>query len=165
MVKRDACAAVQGQDPLQRSLFDYVDYASANSYERAIALCLDRDANVLWWYRNLVGKEHFSVQGYRKDRIRPDFVVHGAEDGKPVARVLVLESKGEPFEGNEDTLYKRQVADVFNEVGQKVTWQQLAEDFAEHEFRFQVLDQSGEAGQEWREILRRVVADEPVRAR
>jgi len=143
---------------VQRSLFDYVEDERNNEYERAVALALDRDENVLWWYRNLVGDDQFAIQGYRKNRIRPDFVVQDRGKNpqgvvKPVHRVLVIESKGEHLAGNEDTLYKRDVASMFENVGRRVTWQKLGEDFKDHIFRFQVLDQSATAGRDWSNVL------------
>lgn len=144
--------------PVQHSLFDYVEHESQNEYERAVALCLDQDANVLWWYRNLVGPEHFTVQGYRRHRIRPDFVVQGAKDGKPEHRVLVVESKGKHLEGNPDTTYKRKVADYFEKAGKKVAWQKLGADFKDHVFRFQILDEAQPRGRDWKDELRDLLA-------
>ena len=136
-----------------KSLFDYVEHESANSYERAVALCLDRDANVLWWYRNLVGPEHFHIQGYRRNRIRPDFVVQSGTDARPEHRVIVIESKGEHLEGSPDTQYKRKIAGVFSDVGRKVSWQQLGQEFRDHVFRFQILDQAQPYGGHWSDEL------------
>jgi type III restriction enzyme len=143
---------------IAKSLFDYVEYESQNEYERAIALCLDSNADVLWWYRNLVGPEHFSVQGYKRHRIRPDFVVQSGTKDKPEHRVIVIESKGAHLEGNPDTQYKRNVAGYFEKVGKKVTWQQLGEDFEDHVFRFQILDEAQEFGGTWKDELQRLLA-------
>jgi hypothetical protein len=140
-----------------RSLFDYVEDDSINTFERAVALCLDRHSNVLWWYRNLVGPQNFAIQGYRRHRIHPDFVVQGSENDQPVPRVMVIESKGEHLEGNPDTLYKRSIADVFNSIGRRVTWQKLGEDFHDHVFRFQVLDEAQDFGRNWEDELQDVV--------
>lgn len=140
--------------PVAKSLFDYVEHESQNEYERAVALCLDRNADVLWWYRNLVGPEHFTIQGYRRYRIRPDFVVQAGTKEKPRHRVFVVESKGKHLEGNPDTTYKRKVAGYFNKVGRKVSWQQLGKDFQDHVFRFQILDEAQPMGRDWRDELR-----------
>ena len=141
-----------------KSLFDYVEDEAQNQYERAIALCLDSNADVLWWYRNLVGPEHFTVQGYRRYRIRPDFVVQSGTKEKPEHRVIVIESKGAHLEGNPDTEYKRKVAGYFEKVGKKVTWQQLGEDFKDHVFRFQILDEARDLGRDWKDALRELLA-------
>ncbi len=132
-------------DPIKRSLFDYVEHEAQNEYEREVAICLDHDANVLWWYRNLVGKEQFAIQGYRRQRIYPDFVVQKGIE-LPEHTVLVLETKGKHLEGNPDTKYKRNVANYFEQVGQRVSWQQLGEGFKDHVFRFQILDEAQDYG-------------------
>lgn len=143
-----------GGHEIAKSLFDYVEDESENQYERAVALCLDRDKRVLWWYRNLVGSEHFAIQGPRRERVRPDFVVKRDDiDHEPIHDVLVLESKGKHLAGNQDTKYKRLVADYFSKVGHRVSWQQLGDDFKDHQFRFQVLDESAELGRDWNDEL------------
>lgn len=146
-------------EPIAKSLFDYVEHEAQNEYERRVALCLDKDANVLWWYRNLVGSENFAIQGYRRHRIFPDFVVQSAANGKPVHRVIVVESKGKHLQGNPDTTYKKKVASYFDQAGRKVTWQQLGEGFADHKFRFQVLDEAQPSGRDWADELKDVLAD------
>lgn len=131
----------------------------SHEWKPRIALCLDRDANVLWWYRNLIGDEQFAIQGYRRHRIRPDFVVQDNAPRKPRHRVLVIESKGKHLEGNPDTRYKKQIADVFDQVGREVTWQQLGEEFKDHIFRFQILDEAAQPlGRDWRDELRELLA-------
>jgi len=49
-------------EQVQRSLFDWVG-DNMNEYEKSVALSLDRHAKVLWWYRNQVGHNHFTIQG------------------------------------------------------------------------------------------------------
>lgn len=143
-------------DQIQQSLFDIVP-DDLNEYEKAIALYLDTRPQVLWWYRNLVGPDHFSIQGYRRPRIYPDFVVQEGEGKKPVASVLVVESKGKHLQGNPDTEYKRSIAKYFSEVGHEVPWQKLAEDFRDSTFRVQVVDEGEYADQTWRDELRQLL--------
>ncbi|MGD0010254.1 MAG: DEAD/DEAH box helicase family protein [Terriglobia bacterium] len=147
-------------EPLQRSLFDRVP-DELNQYERSVALYLDNHPEVLWWYRNLVGPECFSIQGYRRNKIYPDFVVQRGRGKKPVASVLVIESKGKQLRGSEDTNYKRNVAEYFGKVGHKVPWQRLAKDFADQTFRIQVLDEGEYKDRDWKADLR-VLLTEPV---
>ena len=110
-----------------------------------------------YWYRNLIGFDQFSIQGYRRHRIRPDFVVQNTYEQRSFHRVLVIESKGKHLEGNRDTDYKRSIAEIFDQVGQEVTWQQLGEDFKDHIFRFQILDESAELGRDWQDVLTEVL--------
>ena len=142
--------------PVQRSLFEWVEQSKFNEYERKVALCIDRHPEVLWWYRNVVGPENFAIQGFRRNRIFPDFVVQNSKDKKPVARVVVVESKGRHLEGNPDTDYKRKMADYFERIGRKVSWQKLGEGFDHSEFRFQVLDEG--VYENWREKLEKLLA-------
>lgn len=144
-------------EPVQRSLFDFVA-DDLNEYEKSVALYLDDHPEVLWWYRNLVGAQHFSIQGYRRNRIYPDFVVQQGDKTKPVASVVVVESKGKHLKGSEDTAYKRKVAEYFGRIGQKVPWQKLARDFHEEQFRFQVLDEGDYQDRDWRDDLKALLA-------
>lgn len=150
-------------EQVQQSLFDLVPDAF-NDYEKAVSLYLDKCPQVLWWYRNLVGHEYFSIQGYRRNKIYPDFIVQKASPNgrkkKPVASVLVLESKGKHLKGNDDTSYKRSVAEYFGRVGRKVPWQKLAEDFGDQTFRVQVIDEGEYSDSDWRDQLRAILSEE-----
>lgn len=149
-------------DMMGKSLFDFVQRSDFNTLEKQIALVLDRDAEVLWWYRNKVGKEFFWIQGFRKGRIYPDFVAQAEHEGRPHHRVLVVESKGDQLEGNRDTRYKRRVAEFFERAGKQVSWQQLGEPFKDHIFRFQIVDEVGSEGQDWRDQLRTLLKAETL---
>ena len=138
-----------------KSLFDYAERAGFNKYEAEVALVLDKHPEVLWWYQNKVGRDSFAIQGFRKNRIHPDFVVQNGKDQKPVARVVVVESKGEHLSGNPDTEYKRKIANRFSEIGKKVSWQKLGAGFDQHQFRFQILDEG--IYQNWRDELNRMI--------
>jgi type III restriction enzyme len=150
--------ARENNEPIQRSLFDRVP-DDLNSYEKSVALYLDSHPQVLWWYRNLIGPQYFSIQGYRRNKIYPDFVVQKAKNKKPSASVLVVESKGKQLKGNEDTNYKRSVADYFSKVGHKVPWQKLSKDFADETFRVQVLDEGEYEDRDWRADLRKTLEE------
>ena len=71
--------------------------------------------------------------------------------------MVVVESKGKHLKGNEDTTYKRTVARYFEQVGHKVPWQKLAEDFKDETFRFQVLDEGEYADRDWRDDLKKLL--------
>jgi type III restriction enzyme len=143
-------------DQIQQSLFDIVP-DDLNEYEKAIALYLDTCPQVLWWYRNLVGPESFSIQGYKRPRIYPDFVVQEGEDKRPIASVLVVESKGKHLQGNPDTDYKRSIADYFSKLGHEVPWQKLAADFRDSTFRVQVLDEGEYGDRTWKDELKELL--------
>lgn len=63
-------------------------------------------------------------------------------------------------QGNADTKYKLRVAEYFESVGRKVTWQNLDEGFADHVFRFQILDKAQLGGRDWSDELRRILAND-----
>jgi type III restriction enzyme len=142
--------------PTERSLFDFVP-DDLNEYEEKVALFIDKHPEVLWWYRNLVGPENFAVQGYLRELIYPDFVVQRGKHRKPIAKVLVVESKGQHLSGNPDTQYKREIADYFEKVGRKVSWQELGNGFENHQFRFQVVDEGEYTNRDWRDELHRLL--------
>jgi hypothetical protein len=146
-------------DLTEKSLFDFVSQEQQNPYERAVALCLDRDENVLWWYRNLVGESSFSIQGYRRNRMHPDFVAQSRLDFGAQHLVWVIESKGKHLEGNPNTEYKRDVAKHFTELGKRVTWQKLGQEFKDHTFCFHILDEAQDHGRDWKDELRDILSD------
>ena len=140
---------------VEKSLFDYAERAGFNQYEAEVALVLDKHPEVLWWYQNKVGRDSFAIQGFHKNRIHPDFVVQNGEDQKPVARVVVVESKGQHLGGNPDTKYKEKIASRFSEIGKTVSWQKLGAGFDQHQFRFQILDEG--SYENWRAELNKLI--------
>jgi type III restriction enzyme len=154
-VRRTKTLVHNDNSQITRSLFDYVADTDFNSYEKEVALVIDHHPEVLWWYRNKVGEDNFAIQGFHKNRIYPDFVVQNGKDERPVARVVVVESKGGHLKGNPDTLYKQKIAKRFEEIGKKVSWQKLGEGFEKHQFRFQILDEGDYDG--WRDELNKLI--------
>lgn len=147
--------------PVKRTLFDFQPDED-NDYEKNVALFLDNHPQVLWWYRNIVGLDEFNIQGPRRNRIYPDFVVQQSADLQPRPTVLVVESKGGHLRGNLDTEYKRTVAKYFEDIGklvtwQEVTWRELGQGFDKHCFRFQILDEGDYRSGEWRDDLDRML--------
>jgi len=53
----------ENNDPIQRSLFDYVPEEEFNDMEKAIAIYLDEQEQLLFWYRN-ASKKGYYVQGW-----------------------------------------------------------------------------------------------------
>jgi type III restriction enzyme len=145
-------------EQIQRSLFDWVP-DNMNDYEKSVALALDQHSKVLWWYRNLVGHDQFAIQGYRRSPVYPDFVVQKGDTKakNPIPQVLVVESKGKQLKGSEDTNYKRDLARIFENIGQKVTWQELGEGFRDRTFRFQILDEGEYRDKDWHSQLKAVL--------
>jgi type III restriction enzyme len=100
---------------LRKSLFSPIyrgDFSSQD--ERDIAVYLDGVAAVGWWHRN-VARSHYAIQGWRCEKIYPDFLfaVHRDDTGE---KRVALEVKGKHLAGNEDTEYKRAVLRLVTEA-------------------------------------------------
>jgi len=86
--------------PLQRSLFSPIYKGDLNQQEREVAVYLDAEKSLRWWHRN-VARSQYALQGWRKERIYPDFIFGVLPGGAYNAgdRLVVLEMKGEHLEG------------------------------------------------------------------
>ncbi|MDP2682084.1 MAG: DEAD/DEAH box helicase family protein [Deltaproteobacteria bacterium] len=128
---------------LQRSLFEFVPEEGFNEMEKSIALYLDGQEKLLWWYRNLSRQDYY-VQGWGKHRIYPDFILaDNDEKKKDYSKVFVVETKGVHLK-NEDTDYKKDVFEFCNKLGRQKDWKELNFEFADRKFEFQVV-----FGNEW----------------
>jgi len=109
----DANQVFRNDGPLQKSLFDPVYAAELNHDERDVAVYLDKDKALSWWHRN-VARSQYSLQGWRREKIYPDFIFAIQKDDG-VQRIAVLETKGDHLAGNDDTEYKRSVMKLMTE--------------------------------------------------
>ena len=121
---------------VQRSLFDQLPDEQFNGLERSVALCLDKQKELLYWHRNLVGPGHYHIPGW-EGKSYPDFVgaKKSSSNDKDFDHVFVLEIKGKHLLGNEDTIYKQKLFDLCN----LVEWQTLGEGFAGKKFTFRIV--------------------------
>lgn len=94
-------------EALQRSLFTPVYESEFNEDEKEVAVYLDGEAALSWWHRN-VAKCQYGIQGWKRDRIYPDFIFAVHEDGT-AGRIIVLETKGDFLNDPEQTGYKREL--------------------------------------------------------
>ena len=127
--------------PIQRSLFDYVpeeDFEN-NNLEKSVAIYLDTQEQLLWWYRNRARKD-FRIQGWQRNKIYPDFIAakKSKTEKNNYDAVYVLETKGNHLQ-NPDTKYKEDVFKLCNELGAKKPWKELFDEFPDHDFEFQVV--------------------------
>lgn len=96
--------------PIEKSLFAPVYADDYNSEERDFACYIDEYAALKWWHRNVAKAGQYSVQGWRRNKIYPDFLFAVTEEnGKE--RLIVWETKGEQLAGNLDSEYKRKLLD------------------------------------------------------
>ena len=102
-------------EPLKSSLFSPM-YAGdfSNADEREIAIYLDADRALTWWHRN-VARSHYALQGWRREKIYPDFIF-AVQHGEADPKVVVLEMKGQHLAGNDDTDYKQSVLQLMTEA-------------------------------------------------
>jgi type III restriction enzyme len=124
--------------PIQKSLFDYVPEENINDLEKSVAIYLDEQEKLLWWYRNM-SRQDYHIQGWKRNKIYPDFLVADKQEEKDdYGTVYVLETKGIHLK-NEDTKYKQDVFALCNELGAKKAWKELFDEFPDHDFEFQVV--------------------------
>lgn len=138
---------------LQRSLFDYVPEEGMNELEQKVAVYLDEQEKLLFWYRNLSRKD-YHIQGWKRNKIFPDFIATdvNSDNKDDYSTVYVLETKGIHLK-NDDTKYKQNVFALCNELGAKKAWTELFNEFPDHNFEFQVL-----FGDEWQSKVNEINA-------
>lgn len=97
-------------------LFDDVEISAMNSLEKEIGTLLDSQEKIIWWFRNKVNRQWYSIQGWKKNRIRPDFVAAKKTENGKLHITYVLEAKGEHLLGNADTQYKKMVLELMTRI-------------------------------------------------
>ena len=93
-------------DPLQLNLFEQVFEAEFNNLETDFALYLDKQSAIRWWHR-IAAKQGYFLQGWRRDRVYPDFIACVQRSQTGPQRLCIFETKGQYLEGNSDTTYKQ----------------------------------------------------------
>ena len=101
-------------DPVEKSLFAPVYQLDFNNDEADVACYLDEEKALVWWHRNVAKSGQYFVQGWRKNKVYPDFIFAVARTDSS-QKFVVIETKGDQLEGNLDTNYKRKLLDVVNE--------------------------------------------------
>ncbi|WP_110111314.1 DEAD/DEAH box helicase family protein [Bacillus sp. CGMCC 1.16541] len=136
-------------DPIEKSLVEPVVESDYNPLEKAFAICLDTHEKLLWWYRN-IERVDYSIQGWRKQKIYPDFIFSDIKpkEDNDFSTVYVMETKGKHLMGNDDTTYKENIFNLCNELGKKTSWNALGLEFEDKEFVFQLVSQ-----EEWKKSL------------
>jgi type III restriction enzyme len=88
----------------QFDLFEPTYAEELNGLEYKLASYADRSNAIDWWYRNVVRGDGYGLQGWRKNRAYPDFILAQTRDEH--RHWVVLETKGDQLSGNLDTNYK-----------------------------------------------------------
>lgn len=134
---------------IAKSLFDFVPEEDLNKDEKSIAIYLDEQERLLWWYRNLSRQDYF-IQGWKRNKIYPDFIfTETDEKGRDFSKVYVVETKGIHLK-NEDTDYKKSVFKFCNELGTKKEWKELNKEFSKG-IEFQVIFEN-----EWKKKINEI---------
>ena len=78
-----------------------------NRFEADFACYVDAEAALVWWHRN-VAKTQYGLQGWKRNKVYPDFVfARRKSDGRQ--QIVVLETKGFHLTGSTDTAYKERL--------------------------------------------------------
>lgn len=96
-------------DVAEKSLFAPAYRLEFNNDEQDFACYLDEHKALAWWHRNVAKSGQYYVQGWRKNKVYPDFIF-AINDKK----IVVIETKGEQLDGNLDTKYKKKLLDTIN---------------------------------------------------
>ncbi len=94
---------------IDKNLFEATYKDDLNSYEQSVACYLDGEKALRWWHRN-VAQRQYALQGWRKNKIYPDFIFAMDRKGDK-EHIMILETKGDHLD-NPDTKYKQRVLDV-----------------------------------------------------
>ena len=96
---------------IQRSLFEPLFESGFNGLEKDFALYLEKSNAICWWHR-VAARQDYYLQGWRRQRVYPDFVACRKDDGK----LLILETKGIHLKGSDDTGYKKKLLETLEEA-------------------------------------------------
>jgi type III restriction enzyme len=136
--------------PLQYSLFDFVPEEQFNETEKFVAWYLEEQQKLLWWYRN-ISREDYSIQGWRKHKVYPDFIFSeiSTKDRAEFDKVFVVETKGLHLKNNDDTKYKTKLFEYCNKLAQEKSLTDLGLSLKERKVVFEVISED-----EWQVKLR-----------
>ncbi len=107
-------------DPLNRNLFNPVYEGEFNTLEKDFALYIDGQSAVKWWHRIAVKQDYF-LQGWRRDRIYPDFLACLQRHADSPQRLIIFETKGQHLSGNSDTNYKEKLLEMLEKAYENAT--------------------------------------------
>jgi type III restriction enzyme len=97
---------------IENYLMDYVAEDEFNHVEKDVALYLESQDKLLFWYRNRVKKD-YGLQGWKKMKIYPDFIFtkKDKKNKNDCQIVYAVETKGLHLK-NEDTDYKKSLLEL-----------------------------------------------------
>ena len=135
----------EGIESYRLNLFEKSDALSMNPLERKISNLIDSKESVLWWARNISeNRRWYAIHGWKKGKIRPDFIVAKKSNKRTLELVYIIESKGEHLIGNQDTTYKKNVFDRMNKEKIESINIQLIKFKQNENFQFELVEQGNE---------------------
>jgi len=100
---------------VQKSVFSPAYRDDFNSEEAEFACYIDEEKALHWWHKNVARAGHYFVQGWRKNKVYPDFIF-ALQRNNGKERLIVLETKGNQLAGNLDTTYKKLLLERLNQA-------------------------------------------------
>ncbi len=127
---------------VKKNLFKYVPEEDINGLEKSVAVYLESQHQLLWWYRN-ISRTGYRIQGWRPHRVYPDFIAASkSAENSGYDKVFVLETKGDQLSGNPDTEYKRKLLALCNEQAVERSLDELYSEELGRSFVFEMIDES-----------------------
>jgi type III restriction enzyme len=132
----------QNGTPIEKSYLEPIYRKQVNGLEEKVAWYLDGDDAVKWWHRIAV-RQDWSLQGWQRGRVYPDFLACLDGDGSGVVRFTVLETKGLHLAGSADTAYKQRLFNLLTQHSQTaVPAGELLLEHGKQHIRFELLLQN-----------------------
>jgi type III restriction enzyme len=141
--------------PLQKSLFSFVSEEDFNDPEKAVAWYLENQTRLFFWYRNRP-KRDYAIQGWRRQRIYPDFIFTSNEKDIDIdySRVFVVETKGLHLKDSGKTHYIKEVFNICTEQAVSRNINDLGLEMRDKIIRFEVV-----AEDEWKAKLNEIIEE------
>lgn len=118
-----------------------------NGLEIDVAMYINAQEAVTWWHRLGVKGTEYHVQGWKRDKIYPDFLIHMDDN-----RMMFVETKGNHLK-NDDTDYKKKVFDCLTQHGStKIGAFEIVGDANQPALSFHLLYDD-----EWKQKLREIL--------
>jgi type III restriction enzyme len=138
---------------IERCLVEKIYEKQLNGLERDLAWYLDSAEAVQWWHRIAV-RQDWHIQGWRRNKVYPDFLVCLEETEVGTMRLTVLETKGLHLKGSEDTVYKERLFELLTRYAANgVAVGELDLELAQQKMKFELMLES-----DWRSRLPNVLA-------
>ena len=96
-----------------KNLFQPQYKSNYNGLELNVASYIDHSKSIKWWHRLGVRGTEYHIQGWKKDKIYPDFLIFFQNN-----KYIFLETKGNHLE-NSDSAYKQKVFEYFTKHANK----------------------------------------------